>query len=136
MSVRVRVDVRELQRLTRQFPEQIDRVVAGAAEAMLTEIVQSFNTSPDGAEYQRGGVMHVASMPGYPPNIDVGALSRGMRVRQVGTAHYEIVDAVEYGVYLELGTENMEARPFVSPVFEDWGNGEFGRFIGESELLK
>lgn len=136
MGVTVRVDVRELQRLARQIPAQIDRVAAGAAEAMLAEIVQSFNTSPDGAEYQRGGVTHVASMPGHPPNIDTGTLSRGMRARRVGTAHYEIVDGVEYGIYLELGTENMEARPFVAPVFEDWGNGEFGRFIGESELLK
>lgn len=110
--------------------------MGATAEAMLTDVVQGFNTSPNGITYYRGEIAHTASVAGYPPNIDTATLARGMRTRRVGQAHYEIRDAVNYGIHLEMGTEHMRARPFIAPVFERW-NSEFGRFVErESDLLR
>lgn len=130
MPMTLRVDKRRLQRLIRENPQMADDALASAATAILSEIVLSFNTSPPGATYGR----HVASQPGYPPNIDTGTLRASMRMERIGKLHYEIRDGVGYGVFLELGTSRMAARPFVAPVMEEWRQREFGRYMAEQWL--
>ena len=122
-----RVDKRRLNQLVRQLPGAVDEALDAAAHEALAQIVLSFNSSPAGRTYERDGVEHTASSPGYPPNIDIGNLSGSMRVEKTGTLEYQVMDGVEYGVHLELGTERMAARPFVTPVFEAMRQGEFGR---------
>ena len=116
----VRIDTRKMQQIIRNEPERVDRWLRGVANEMLSDIVLSFNTSPAGRTYTRGETTHIASQPGYPPNIDKGALEASMGVRRLKQLRYEIHDGVEYGIHLELGTERMAARPFVGPVFDDW----------------
>lgn len=132
----IRVNTRMLDRLARQTPERLDQVAAAAAEGVLSDIVRSFGSGPDGRDYRRGGVTHTASQPGYPPNVDTGALRASMQVQRIGQAHYRVADGVEYGIYLELGTLRMAARPFVVPVIEDWSRSVFARFIRDSNFLR
>lgn len=132
----IRVNTRMLDRLARQTPERLDRITAGAAHGILTDIVRAFGSGPDGRDYRRGGVTHTASQPGYPPNVDTGALRGSMQVQRVGHAHYRVSDGVEYGIYLELGTTWMAPRPFVTPVVEDWSQSVFARFIRSSNFLR
>lgn len=49
---------------------------------------------------------------------EIDKLIRGARDLQRN--RYIIHDGVEYGVYVELGTERMPARPALIPAFEKW----------------
>lgn len=121
----IRIDTRRLQQVIASTPGFVDELLASAANEMLGDMQISFNTSPPGETYRRGSVVHVASVKGYPPNVDTGTLRASMRVRRVKRKEYRIEDGVEYGIYLEDGTERMGARPFVRPVFEEWQRSRF-----------
>lgn len=118
----IKVDQRKLQQLIATEPERVDKWLRGVAQQIVGDIKLSFGTSPDGRAYERGTVTHIASQPGYPPNVDTGTLRASIDSRPVASRKltYEIHDGVEYGYHLEMGTERMEARPFVAPVFNDW----------------
>jgi hypothetical protein len=120
MASNVKKDFREIDRLISQKPTELDDWLAGLAERMNNDIKLSFGSGPGGRQYIRGAVVHVASKKGSPPNVDTGALRASMRVERKGKLSYQIVDGVNYGVFLELGTERMGHRPFVAPVFEEW----------------
>ena len=124
-----RVDLRRMQQIARDLPEALDDALNATAHEALAEIVLSFGSGPAGRTYTHEGVSHVASSPGHPPNVDTGALSGGMWTDKVGELEYVIADDTDYGVYLELGTERMAARPFVTPVIEQMRQGEFGRMM-------
>jgi hypothetical protein len=124
-----RVDTRRLQQLIGSLPGAVDDALNAAAHEALAQIQLSFNTSPAGETYTHGSIEHVASAPGYPPNVDTGTLRASMRAEKAGPLEYQVMDGVEYGVYLELGTERVAARPFVTPVIEDMRAGELGRFM-------
>lgn len=128
-------DSRVLDALIANGPTQMDEWLGGVAEQINNEIVLSMNTSPPGREYRRGSVTHVASQPGYPPNVDIGTLRASMHVTKVGRLHFEIRDGVEYGIYLEDGTESMGAWPFVGPVFNQWGEQALARDLQRFGLL-
>jgi len=54
-----------------------------------------------------------------------------MNVQKQREGEYWIQDGVEYGLYLEEGTENMGARPFIAPVFDQWGRRLFGEMAAD-----
>lgn len=69
--------------------------------------------------HQSAGVKygnHVASKEGFPPNSDTGQLVQSIDVQPekdsviVGTN-------LKYGAWLEFGTNNMGARPWLAPAF-------------------
>lgn len=115
----VRLDLRGIDEVLREEPGRVEAWLDGFAEQMVSEIKLSFGTSPAGESYQRGGVTHVASQAGYPPNVDTGALSGSIRWERDGALKRKIMDGVEYGLWLEDGTESIRPRPFMGPAF-DW----------------
>lgn len=136
MTFRItRKDTRKLQRLAQQSPQMLDAALRGVAEEMTGDIKLSFGTSPAGRTYTRGSVTHVASQPGYPPNVDTGTLRASMRWAKAGRLTYHIMDGVEYGVMLEFGTSRMAARPFIVPAFEDWRRRKFADFIRRNGII-
>jgi len=59
--------------------------------------------------------------------IDTGALLNSMQAEQdTGPMNWWVHDGVEYGIYQEMGTYKMGARPFLVPAVEDerkgWAN--------------
>lgn len=116
-------DKRKLQDLIRSTGNLADEALSVVAEEMRNEIVESFNTSPSGRTYRRGRKYHTASQAGYPPNVDTGQLKASIRARRTGKLKYRIEDGVQWGIYMELGTQRIQKRPFVRPVFEEWGQG-------------
>lgn len=115
---KVVLDTKGLQQLIRTEPQKVERWLKGFAEAMVTDIKLSMNTSPAGQSYTRGGITHVASQPNYPPNVDIGTLYGSIRQEKVSSLTYHISDGVEYGIMLEDGTESIAPRPFVQPAFD------------------
>lgn len=93
-----------------------DDWLRGIREQIVGDVVVSFGTSPPGIQYGD----HVASQPGFPPNIDIGDLARSIRGRRIKLLHHRIEDGVAHGIKMEDGTEDVEARPFIRPVFDEW----------------
>lgn len=135
-GVTINADLSKLRRMIRDTPEKADRALAGIAEAILTDIKLSFDTSPPGRTYDRGTYVHVASQPGQPPNIDTSTLTNSLRVEPIGRLHYRIVDGVEYGIKLEFGTSGIAPRPFVRPAFNTWKASTLADFIRQSDLFR
>lgn len=70
-----------------------------------------------------GGKLHIPSSPGYAPAVDTGGLIRSIKM-DVRTNEVEVGSNMsgkkgKYPVYLEYGTKNMEARPYLEPAFMD-----------------
>lgn len=107
-----------MERVLREQPQKCDRWLRGFAEQVKNKIVLSFGTSPPGLVYQRGGVTHVASRPGYPPNVDIGTLRASMKTAPDGYLTYRIEDGTDYGINLEDGI-GMAPRPFMRPQFDE-----------------
>jgi HK97 gp10 family phage protein len=76
----------------------------------------------NGRVYKRGQIAHKASAPGEAPANDTGRLVASFNTS--ATADKLIVQiksgggVVDYAKYLEFGTNNMEARPFMKPALE------------------
>lgn len=117
-NMTVHVDLSEMERLIREVPEQVSDFLDAEAEQMVNGIKLSFGSGPAGRAYWRGNVVHVASAPGYPPNVDTGTLRLSIDWETVDQFTRRIHDGVEYGVDLEFGKTNMAPRPFMGPEFE------------------
>lgn len=130
------LDTRKLDALIASNPDDLEQMLTGVAEEMVSDIKLGFNTGPAGREYRRGKKLHVASVGGYPPNVDMGTLRASIRQRRAGKLVRHIEDGVDYGLHLELGTEAIAPRPFVRPVFEVWRQGKFAQFAVTWGLLK
>ena len=119
MPDNVRIDVSGIERVLREEPGIVANWLDEVAEEMVGDVQESFGTSPPGKTYQRGSKTHTASQPGYPPNVDTGALRASIHWERTGDFERWIMDGVEYGIRLEDGI-GVEARPFMGPVFYDW----------------
>ena len=84
------IESNTIDQFLRRFEGDVDRALDAAATTITNDIVQSFGTSPSGNVYGD----HVASQPGYPPNVDTGALRASMRWQESGNKEREIVDGV------------------------------------------
>lgn len=125
----IEMDLSKLRSYRADLPDKADQALRASAEDMTTEMKLSFGTGPGDKTYTRGGVTHVASAPGDPPNSDTGSLLNSLHWEGIGYLHYEIRDGVQHGIYMELGTETIEARPFMYPVFERWRQGVFADLL-------
>jgi HK97 gp10 family phage protein len=119
MSTTVTIDVTGLDRILRELGGELDAFLDEEAEAIVTDVKQSFGTSPAGRSYERGSVTVVASQAGYPPNVDTGTLRASIRWERSGHLERTVMDGVEYGIYLEDGTERIAPRPFMRPAFDE-----------------
>jgi phage gpG-like protein len=74
-----------------------------------------------GRVYVHRGHSHQASAPGNPPAVDTGRL-RASLTHEVETSGTRVTlrfgTNVKYGLYLELGTRKMAARPFIRPTLD------------------
>lgn len=103
-DLQITLDTSGIDRILAAEPQRVGRWLSGFAEDVVTDIKLSFGTSP--------------SSPGQPPGVDRGTLRASIHWENTGSFERTIMDGVEYGVYLEDGTERMGARPFMGPAFE------------------
>lgn len=70
-------------------------------------------TPKTGREYSRRGVVHKASAPGEAPASDTGTLIQSKTVdTDLGTISARLTFRTDYALALEVGTKNMEPRPY------------------------
>lgn len=116
-SFEFEVDTRPIDELLAKHPQRKNQFMDAMAEASVSEMKDSFNTSPPGLAYDRGnGRVHIASQPGYPPNTDYGDLINSLRWERAGSDVREIHGA-EHGKWLEDSAELD--RPFIDPAFRE-----------------
>lgn len=90
--------------MTDFFLAEVDKTLRELAQATATAAQQLMQDD--------------VSAPGEPPGVDTGALQRSITVQQVGHLRYVVAVGTEYAAYLEYGTSNMAARPFLLPAFK------------------
>jgi HK97 gp10 family phage protein len=120
MSLDIKVDTSGLERIIQQEPGRVDKWLRGVAMQMVGDVKLKFNSGPRGRAYKRGKKFHIASSPGYPPNVDTGTLRATINHNPAGHLTYHITAGTNYAAYLEYGTTKMAARPFMGPVFTAW----------------
>jgi HK97 gp10 family phage protein len=101
----------------------LGKAVMAGALAFGTKVKISMSArSHSGKVYGK----HRASAPGETPSVDTANLVNSIAMELVEvtatSAEANIGTGVEYGYWLEYGTERMEARPFMRPVYDE--NGE------------
>ena len=111
------------------------RAMKKASIVVQAEAKKLTGGAGSGVEYKRKSVTHRASAPGEPPARDLGILTSSIShnvtkqglivIGEIGpdidviknksaTRRGGNIDP-EYGFYLEVGTRNMEPRPFLRP---------------------
>ncbi len=69
---------------------------------------------------------HVASAAGNPPNKKKGQLIKSITLKPFETGKsWDVGTNLDYGKFLEFGTRNMAARPWLSAAVEAKGKKEF-----------
>ena len=100
-------------------------------------ILKAMRSSPGGGKVykKKGGVIHIASLPGFPPRVDTGNYWRTILVEKgLGYSRVYITQKnPPYPIYLEEGTSKMKARPVWKPTLErlNWQKRVVNRIIAE-----
>lgn len=98
--------------------KKIQDVINSSAQNIRNNAIRSIKNSPaTGRQYKRGSITHTASSAGNPPKTDTGRLV-GSISASIGQLEAEIGAFANYSSYLEFGTRNMAARPFMFPALE------------------
>lgn len=139
MTLRLNVDVRGVDEFRRTVDQISNRAVERVREALdesahairnnaVTDILHGSKTGRVYTHYmatvdgrvvpvEERSVPHQSSGPGEAPASDTGFLVNNITVDQsmVGDFNLGIASLAPYSVYLEYGTKDMEARPFMRP---------------------
>jgi len=123
MSVRTRVIRKsKSRRLESEYERNAKQVVARAAALVHATAVQSItdgNKSGETYEKYNPRRTHRASAAGEPPAADTGYLHSNifMDIDSDGLGA-SVESRAEYSAYLEFGTADLAARPFMQPAVE------------------
>lgn len=96
-------DFSGMEQLLRDEPAKVENFLDWMAESIVTDAKLSMGESP--------------SAPGGPPGVDIGTLWNSITWEPTAPRERTISDGVDYGIYLEYGTEKMAARPWMVPAF-------------------
>ncbi len=131
-SFTMKVDTAKMEQIIAQLPNGANDLLAAIATEMVGDMVQGMDDSPaDGQVYGN----HIASSPGNPPRPDTGELRASITHTPTGALQETIHDQTEYGKLQEFGTEDIDARPWMKPVFEKWNRGKYANFASRFTLV-
>lgn len=135
MATRVEINFAIADKVAMDAAERGIRAVVLDGEAILKANILS--RPGTGRIYTRSkSVEHQASAPGEPPAADTATLKKRIEVEVIrGTNEVRgIISAnTEYAAALELGTEKMRPRPYLSRLVNEYGarlRSTFAKFAG------
>ena len=99
--------------IIRALPREAGEIVEETVLDIETQIKVGMASSHNGEWYGS----HQASAPGEMPAIDTGALAASIQT-DVQKTKGTVYTNMEYSEFLEYGTVNMEARPYMTPAAE------------------
>lgn len=100
------LNMNKLLELEREAPGRAEKVVQKIAQDCEAVIAQNWNDQQP-------------APPGEPPGVDTGNLKNSIKAEPGNEPlTWVIHDGVEYGIWLEYGTEKMAARPWLLPAVE------------------
>lgn len=102
-----------------EMKDELDAALIQAGFRIQREAVKSIQAHRSkGATYGN----HTASRAGFPPNSDTGLLAKSIYVENdkdtTDRARVFVGTNLKYGQWLEHGTTEMAARPWLHPAFE------------------
>lgn len=113
---------KSLSNYSKRFEKETVRAVNVTANNVRNNAIRSIKQHSAGETYEkyRPRRTHTASAPGGAPNTDTGRLINSITVDKSNTVKptAEVIAGAEYATWLEFGTTNMEARPFMFPALE------------------
>lgn len=118
-----------------EFQKELHQAVNITAQLVRSQAVKSIQKKGIGGRvYQKYTPRrtHVASAPGEPPNTDTGRLAGSVRVVLSETSA-DVGTDLDYGRYLEFGTQDMGARPWLNPALESQRDNWSKRLRGISD---
>lgn len=100
-----------------EYGKNMDAELKGAVEKTANEVLVIAQKSM--SRKSRGEKINgrYVSKPGTAPNVDTGELLRSLRVDNKGF-YADVGTDVFYAPWLEFGTQNIEARPFLAPALK------------------
>ena len=111
--------------VTREIEKSLPKQVLRACHAVRNEWLEGLSGDRTGRQYQIPGTsrFYTASAPGEAPAPRLGAagLRGSIRVQpriEPGRIYARVGTELEYAIYLEYGTENMEPRPSLKPALD------------------
>ena len=120
---------REILRNIKRFGGDAEKLekqaVFATANAIKNTAVKSIQNQSFGSyvtRYSQGGKAynHVAAKAGSAPNTDTGNLVKSINTQPLAPAKTMYVGVnADYGTWLEFGTRNMAARPFLTPAMNE-----------------
>ena len=124
----VKVDIKSLnpkgfQNYEKSFRKQIKDKMNTAGNLVRNTAVQSIlGGSKSGKVYEKNNPRrtHTSSSQGQAPASDTGFLASNIafNVKEGGMVA-EVESKAKYSKFLEFGTQNMKARPFMFPALEE-----------------
>lgn len=115
--------MQSLRRSTKRLEGEVGKLVAKTALAIERTAKTSMARKGRGRWYRNRGKGlgdHRASAPGDPPATDTGRLRSSITtdLHDLVRLSATVGTDVAYGRYLEFGTVNMAARPWLRPAYE------------------
>ena len=113
---------RNMERLADRFGRAIAEAAVEGGRAVEADAIRSIQQKSPGREvtrYREGGgeYQHIAASEGQAPNTDTGRLVSSIQVEIERRAVF-VGSTLEYAGYLEHGTRQMRARPWLNPALE------------------
>lgn len=113
--------IRTMQSLGADMDKALQRGITKTANQVRNTAIRSIQNQTVGTyvtRYSQGGkaYQHVAARDGDAPNSDTGAMINSIAVENVKGKPISFVGSgLDYPKYLELGTKNMGAKPWLMP---------------------
>jgi hypothetical protein len=107
MRITVAVIRNDFPRVVQRLPKETGKVVQATLDLGKRTVEEGMRASTPGP-----------SAPGAMPAIDTGELIGGLQTEMDSPTSGEFRSTAPHGIYVNYGTVNMAARPFMDPAAE------------------